>query len=78
MLYLTFYESKWCFWLPYFNIHWCSAICWSVLQSKMEATFGPTFSAVASGSKGNNQEFFTSTLLHYVTIAELLLGIVMF
>lgn len=52
--------------------------CLSVLQSKMEATFGPTFSAVASGSKGNNQEFFTSTFLHYVTIAESLLGIVMF
>lgn len=59
-------------------LHRHAVICWAVLQSKMEATFGPTFSAVASGSKGNNQEFFTSTFLHYVIIAESLLGIVMF
>lgn len=59
-------------------LHQRSVICWSVLQIKMEATFGPTFSAVASGSKGNNQQFFTSTFLHYVAIAESLLGIVMF
>lgn len=43
----------------------------SSAEEKMEATFGPTFSAVASGSKGNNQTFFVAALLN-ITLVPLL------